>query len=69
MTKPRGRPPLPANMQAITINLSPEHAAAFFALGKAGGTPDHGALTAGVRQAAEMVIKNTSPTDITQFLI
>ena len=59
MTKPRGRPPLPANMQAITINLSLEHAAAFFALGKSSGTPDHGALTAGVRQAAEMVINAT----------
>ena len=55
MTKPRGRPPLPANMQAITINLSTDHIATFFAIGKAGGSPDHGALTAGVRQVAELL--------------
>lgn len=57
MTKPRGRPPLPANMLAVTINLSAEHSAAFYDLGKAGGAPDIGALTAGVRQAAEIIIK------------
>ena len=67
MTKPRGRPPLPDNMETITINLTDTHVAAFFALGKAGGSPDIGALTAGVRQAAEMVInKNTVPTENTQ---
>lgn len=67
MTKPRGRPPLPDNMQAITINLSTDHIAAFFALGKASGSPNKGALTAGVRQAAEMVInKNTVSTENTQ---